>query len=216
MEARKGTTLKNMKNPDTASAELCLQEALADNLALIKHRWAEIRYAMDEKRAQQTALAELESFAQEVTEQFPDNAEALAWHGQVAATQGELAAGMSALKYATQARDLFEQSVAIDEAALEGTAHISLGALYYEVPGWPMGFGNKSKAHEHLTRALELFPDDIEANFYFAGYERKYGKRQSAIEWFERALELSREQSDGSLSAEGRQREIKATLDGLR
>ena len=34
----------------------------------------------------------------------------------------------------------------------------SLGVLYYKVPGWPIGFGDKDKARDLLQKALAVNP----------------------------------------------------------
>ena len=47
---------------------------------------------------------------------------------------------------------LYEEAIRIDGNALDGSAFNSLGVLYYKVPGWPIGFGDKAKAKELLRR----------------------------------------------------------------
>ena len=47
---------------------------------------------------------------------------------------------------------------------LDGSAYNSLGVLYYKVPGWPVGFGDKAKARELLQKALAINPKGIDAN----------------------------------------------------
>ena len=44
-------------------------------------------------------------------------------------------------------------ALAIDPKALAGSAYTSLGSLYYQVPGWPIGFGDDKKAREMLEAA---------------------------------------------------------------
>ena len=53
---------------------------------------------------------------------------------------------------------------------LDGSAYNSLGVLYYKVPGWPMGFGDKAKAKELLRKALSLNPQGIDPNFFYGEY----------------------------------------------
>ena len=53
------------------------------------------------------------------------------------------AGGIGALKYAKAARSYLEQSVNIDPQLHGASAHVVLGTLYAQVPGWPIGFGDK-------------------------------------------------------------------------
>ncbi len=46
-----------------------------------------------------------------------------------------------------------DQSISIDGSVLQGSAYTSLGTLYYQVPGWPIGFGDDEKAEELLEQA---------------------------------------------------------------
>ena len=47
--------------------------------------------------------------------------------------------------------------MAIDPKALDGSAYASLGSLFYQVPGWPIGFGDDKKAAESaLDRLIGL------------------------------------------------------------
>ncbi|MFW5386410.1 MULTISPECIES: hypothetical protein [unclassified Yersinia (in: enterobacteria)] len=39
-----------------------------------------------------------------------------------------------------------ELAIKLDANALDGSAYTSLGTLYYQVPGWPIGFGDKKQA----------------------------------------------------------------------
>jgi len=164
-----------MINSDSKT-ELTLQADLSTNLALVSNRWAEIRYTLGHKTEQQWGLKELQDFTAQVINKWPDSTDALTWHGQVVVTRAEVASSMDALKFARQARDIFAKCVAMDETALNATAHISLGTLYYEMPSWPISFGSQFEARKHLQRALELFPDDIEAHFYNAGYQKKFDR----------------------------------------
>jgi Tfp pilus assembly protein PilF len=51
------------------------------------------------------------------------------------------------------------------------------GALYYQVPGWPIGFGDKDKANELLKKALALNPDGIDPNYFYGDFLLKEKKR---------------------------------------
>jgi hypothetical protein len=57
--------------------------------------------------------------------------------------------------------------MAIDPRALQGSAYTSLGSLYYQVPGWPIGFGDDKRAEAMLLKALEINPDGIDPNYFY-------------------------------------------------
>ena len=64
----------------------------------------------------------------------------------------------SALGFAKQARELFEKAGRLDYRALDGAVPTSLGALYYMVPGFPLGFGDNGKARRYLEQGVEISP----------------------------------------------------------
>ena len=107
-----------------------------------------------------------------------------------------------------------EQSIEIDPTALLGSAYTSLGSLYYQVPGWPIGFGSDKKAKEFLAKSLEINPDGIDSNFFNADFLIEQNKKAEAKVLLEHALEASprpgREVADN-----GRRQEIRALLDKL-
>ena len=80
------------------------------------------------------------------------------------------AGGIGALKYAKAARNYLEKSVALDPRLHGASAHVILGTLYAQVPGWPIGFGDKKKALKNFHAALKLAPNGIDSNFTYAGY----------------------------------------------
>ena len=61
---------------------------------------------------------------------------------------------MGALGLVKRARADFEAAIKLDAGALDGAAYTSLGALYYQVPGWPVGFGGS--LHRDLTGAQNI------------------------------------------------------------
>ena len=79
--------------------------------------------------------------------------------------------------------------IEIDGKALEGSAYNSLGVLYYKVPGWPIGFGDKKKAAELLQKALALNPQGIDPNFFYAEYLVETKHPDQAVTYLERALQ---------------------------
>lgn len=93
--------------------------------------------------------------------------------------------GIGALKYAKASRKHLEKSIELDPSIYGASAHIVLGALYAQVPGWPVGFGNKKKAVKNYQAALQLSPDGIDSNFSYALYlfgQKEYAKARTYLE----------------------------------
>ena len=66
---------------------------------------------------------------------------------------------------------------------------MSLGVLYYKVPGSPIGFGDKDKARELLLRALAVNPQGIDANYFYAEFLVESRQPDLALPYLERVLQ---------------------------
>ena len=118
----------------------------------------------------------------------PKNAGLLIWDGIITSTLAGLKGGLGALSLAKEARDRLQQAEQLQPGALDGSALTSLGALYYQVPGWPIGFGNKDKARSSLQAALKIDPAGIDANYFYADFLLSQGDLAGARAAAERAL----------------------------
>ncbi|MCB1141804.1 MAG: tetratricopeptide repeat protein [Leptospiraceae bacterium] len=64
--------------------------------------------------------------------------------------------------------------------------HRALGRLYHMAPGWPISVGNKTKALQHLERAIEIGPDFFNNRLYLAELYIDIGQKEKAkkqLEW---------------------------------
>ena len=180
----------------------------------LQDRWAEIKY----RRAageQEKAFAALTRTADAVRGRYPQRAEPQIWYGIIAASYAGARGGLGALSLAKDARKAFEQALALDPKALEGSAYTSLGSLYYQVPGWPLGFGDDAKARELLEKALALSPDGIDSNYFYGDFLVRQGDREGARRALDRALKAP-PRPGRALADEGRRKEIEALLASLR
>ncbi len=184
---------------------------LERELSGIQARWAEITYQMTGDDQREEAYAALDQRASELVAAWPDRAEPRVWQGIVLSTYAGVKGGMGALKLVKRAKVLFEQSLDIDEAALSGSAHTSLGSLYYQVPGWPLGFGDDDKAEAHLKAALALNPDGIDSNYFYGDYLVDQGRYQEAARYLEHALEAP-DRAGRSVADAGRRQETRALM----
>ena len=177
----------------------------------LQHDWEAIRYqspAADREKGFEALAAK----AHQVSEAFPGRAEPLVWEGIIVSSWAGEKGGLGALGLVKQAKALYESAIAIDGAALEGSAYNSLGVLYYKVPGWPVGFGDKAKAKELLTKALTLNPKGIDPNFFYGEYLVETKQPQEAVAYLERALQAP-PRPGRQIADTGRREEARALLD---
>jgi len=162
--------------------------AQESTLAQIQSRWAEVNYTLEGDQQEQ-AFETLLNDAMAWAEAEPNNAAAFIWRGIIQSTFAGAKGGLGALGLAKDARKSLEHALEIDPQALQGSAYGSLGTLYYKVPGWPLGFGSDKKAEEYLLKALEINPNGIDPNYFYADYLYEQGKYTRAQQVAERALQ---------------------------
>ncbi len=162
-------------------------DATADAVRVIQQGWERITYQSpsNEHERQLEALA---AEARRVAEANPGRAEPLIWEGIVISSLAGAKGGLSALGLVKQARVRYEAAMKIDDKALDGSAYNSLGVLFYKVPGWPIGFGDKKKADELLNKALKMNPDGIDPNYFYGDYLLETGRPRDALPYLERAV----------------------------
>lgn len=189
------------------------QADLAGDVQHLQERWAEVNYELEGK-ARLAAFERLLTDANAMVVANPGAAEVLIWRGIIESTYAGAKGGLGALSLAKASKSDLEQALDINPMALDGSAYTSLGALYYSVPGWPVGFGDDEKAEELLEQALELNPDGIDTNYFYADYlisEERYDEaRAHLLKAQAAAPRPGREVAD-----RGRQQEIVAKLEEI-
>jgi tetratricopeptide (TPR) repeat protein len=129
------------------------------------------------------------------------------WEGIVLSTYAGAKGGLGALSLAKKSRDCLLQATRIDPAALRGSAFTSLGALYYKVPGWPIGFDNQDKATDFLNKALALNPDGMDPNYFIGELLFEQGEYSRSLQHLEKALAAA-PRPDRPIADAGRRQEI--------
>jgi len=159
-----------------------------DAVVQLQHDWEVIRYQTPaterEKRFELLA-----GKAHQVSESHPGRSEPLVWEGIIVSSWAGEKGGLGALGLVKRAKSIYENAIRIDGKALDGSAYNSLGVLYYKVPGWPIGFGDKAQAKELLQKALALNPAGIDPNFFYGEYLLENGQAAEAVTYLERALQ---------------------------
>ena len=172
----KRTRGKSMLFPILMSTLLLVGKAVAGEPAAtsvnqVRDRWAQINYQLP-KPQREAAFEELLHQSEKIRQASPRDATALIWEGIVLSSLAGEKGGMGALGLVKRARADFEAAIKLDAGALDGAAYTSLGALYYQVPGWPLGFGDDAAARTMLRKGLTIDPDGIDANYFYADFLR--------------------------------------------
>lgn len=175
-------------------------------LLQLQHEWAHINYELEDDQKEDAFIA-LIAKAKAFVNEVPDNAELLIWQGIIQSSTAGAKGGLGALDFAKAARKSFEQAMRLDENALSGSAMTSLGVLYHKLPGWPISFGSDKKAEKLLKHALEVNPDGIDPNYFYAEFLFDNGKYSQAREYAQKAKQAPA-RLERPLADVGRRQEI--------
>ena len=185
-----------------------------EDVVQLQHDWEVIRYQTpaSEREKRFEALA---ARAHQIVEAQPQRAEPLVWEGIIVSSWAGEKGGLGALGLVKRAKAIYESAIQLDGKALDGSAYNSLGVLYYKVPGWPVGFGDKKRAKELLEQALALNPKGIDPNFFYGEYLLETGHAAEAVNYLERALQAPA-RPGRQVADTGRREEARALLEKAR
>lgn len=176
----------------------------------LQHRWTVNQYQL-------TGIEQIDAFkalimtADEAVKNYPEGAELWVWKGIINASYAGLGGGLGALKYAKTGRSDLEKAIAIDDTVLNGSAYTSLGALYYQVPGWPIGFGDDDKAEALLKKALILNPEGIDSNYFYGDFLLSQKRYQQAVMYLGKAAQAA-PRAGREIADDARHKEIAAAI----
>jgi tetratricopeptide (TPR) repeat protein len=174
-------------------ATFAVRASAADDAAFnaellsIQQAWAKVNYETPAGDARGQAFEQLEQRAEKFTQQHPGRAEALIWEAIIESSYAGAKGGLGALSLAKESRGNLEAALKLDPSALDGSAYTSLGALYYKVPGFPVGFGDHDKARKLLRKALELNPNGIDPNYFYGELLYEEGEYAQALQYLDKA-----------------------------
>ena len=187
---------------------------MTDDIRDLQQEWARIKYQASESE-QEKLYETLAAKASAVVTRYPDKAEPLVWEGIIYSTWAGARGGLGALSLAKESRKQLEAAIAMDPAALQGSAYTSLGTLYFKVPGWPIGFGDREKAEELLQQALAINPDGIDPNFFYGEFLLEEDRYAESVAVLTHALQAA-PRPDRPIADAGRRAEIQDALDKAR
>lgn len=167
---------------------LATPDSLQNDLTRLSNQWTFGSYQLPPDQ-RNDFFASLLPKAHQLVMTYPGHAEPLIWEGIITATHAKYQNPFSALSSARQARDILLQAISLDPKAMDGSALITLGALYFRVP--KLGsFGDTDKAKQYLSQALMLDPDNIDANYFYGKFLLEQGDQQAASAYLKRAASL--------------------------
>ncbi len=159
--------------------------------------WEKIKFLVEDPDEQRKQMDGLGEQADALAEQRPDAAEVVIWDGiitseraSLANEQGGISGPIKALQLAIRARDTLDRMEKKDPKAFDAGAPTSLGVLFYRVPGFPMGFGDKKKARHYLEEAVRNAPNGLDAHYFYGDFLQEQGDYAKSAEVLKRALTL--------------------------
>lgn len=177
------------------------------NLFSLMQRWGNVEYRM-QGDPQLTAFEDLAGEVEGMARDQPQNASVLTAQGVILASFAKAKGGLGALDLAKRARIVLEKAIAIDPQGEDGSAYVTLGALYQHAPGWPIAFGDDDKARQLLERAVAIRPAGIDTNYFYAQFLEDQGEDAKALDYAQRAVAgqpRAGRPSDDALREEARQ-----------
>jgi tetratricopeptide (TPR) repeat protein len=165
-------------------------ETLAPEVRRLQTKWEAIKFGVPEGDDQTNQMNALGEDADAVAAHFPAMPDALIWDGIITSERASMASTFYALGFAKRARDILEKAYTMDPARLDAGATTSLGVLYYRVPGFPIGFGDKDKARHLLEQAVKLAPNGLDAWYFYGDFLYTQNEFPKAVEVFQHALKI--------------------------
>lgn len=160
-----------------------------EDVAAIQQKWDQAYFGAHNHKETLVLLKDAELAANAATKSNPGAAAPLAWLGIVLATEAGETGDAGALSLARAAKECMEKAAALDPDSLsDGSTYTILGALYYQTPGFPIGFGDKAKARRYLKMGLDQNPTGLDANFFYADFLFEEGKYEDAARFLVAAL----------------------------
>ena len=199
-----------------------LQTIAADDLAAgirsIQKEWAEIHYRTP-KDKKVDKLVVLVKQTKELGNRYPTSAEPLIWQaislGTYAGAMGGIKTLFESLPAVKDAKVALEKAIQLDPQALNGAGPTTMGSFYYQVPGWPLAYGNKDKARALLKQGLAISPDDVDANYFYGDFLLEQKEYKKAAEAMKKALGAPA-RPGRALADEGRKKQARQKLNEIK
>lgn len=160
----------------------------ASPVATLAHEWDQAQFAVTAHDAQLAALEAVADHANALLAGDPENADYMVWRAIALSSEAGVIRGPSALGRVREARELLERAEVINPQALgDASIYSSLGSLYYQVPGFPISFGNRQRAQAYLEQAVQQAPTGIDPNYFMADFLVHEHDYRQAVVYLDRA-----------------------------
>jgi tetratricopeptide (TPR) repeat protein len=189
-------------------------DTLSPEVRRLQTKWEAIKFSVPEGDDQTNQMNALGEDADAVAARLPGTPDALIWDGIITSERASMASTFHALGFAKRARDILEQAYSLDPARLDAGATTSLGVLYYRVPGFPIGFGDKARARQLLEQAVKLAPNGLDAWYFYGDFLYSQNELSKADEVLRHALKIP-QHPDRPLWEKNRRLVIEELLDKI-
>ncbi len=186
--------------------------SLKDELNIIESEWARLKYIEPMKQEKLKGYLALDQRAKKVIAEYPQSAEAKIWDAIVLAGYADSMASVTALPKVDEAKALLEEAIKTNPSAMNGYAQMTLGALYFKVPGWPISFGSDKKAEYYLKEALRQYPDGMDTNYWYGAFLLDDGRADESVPYLQKAM-AAPVRGYRITADKGRQKEISNALE---
>ncbi len=191
-------------------ASVAHADACDDRARGLQQSWDHVNFDVPQG-VRMAEMARLNTQADAVVAQCPNRAEPLVWDAIITASEAGLKGGIGALGLVREARTELEQAERINPRALNGSVYVSLGSLYAQVPGAPIGFGNRQRARDYLQRGLAMAPNDVDANFFMGDLLVREHDWNGAARYLQKAIDAPA-RPGRAVADRGRKAEARALL----
>lgn len=155
----------------------------------LARRWDHVNFEIHD-RAEALAEADgLEKQAEEAVKAAPNQPCPLVWQGMALLAKADAKRDFGALPMADRAHRLLEKAIDLGLTGEDaGFVSAVVGTLYADMPGFPLGFGNRNRAKAWFAKALAAAPDDIDVNVLYGDFLLKQHDYAGAIAAAKKAL----------------------------
>lgn len=179
---------------DSSGVRAANNSQLNADVLRLSLEWEHIKFQVEDRDEQEKQMAVVAEHAADLVRRYPTAREASIWLGIINSEQASMAGQNSspfkALGFAKRAREILEKAEKTDPTTMDAGAPTSLGVLYYRVPGFPIGFGDKAKARRLLQEAIANAPNGLDANYFYGDFLYEQQEYPEAIKVLKRALTL--------------------------
>jgi tetratricopeptide (TPR) repeat protein len=176
------------------SAQAGENPSLKSELLRLAHDWEHVKLQVIDRDDQERQMAGLAQRAEKIAKQYEYSPDPVVWLGILTCEQAALAnengSPLRAWGLAKRAREILETIEKTDPVTMDAGAPTTLGLLYDQVPGFPIGFGNKIKARQYLQEAMRNAPNALDVNYFYGDFLYRQGEIAEAIKVLEHALTL--------------------------